>query len=267
MKDDMSGRSWARGGFIASMIISLVGNVAHTYLLDSTVSLWLRVPGALIWPGLLFVGIEVIIRIKWQRRVMHGLARTTLLFAAVPAAITSYEHLHALLLLMGERPFVAGIGPLAVDGTMIGCTLALLFTRPVEALPDVNLDDIIARWNVEPAPVIETWKWEPSDADLRWAGEMLKPEPKQIEKVKKVLGETMEGTREKVAALCLIQGEKVSDVAARTGIGQSTLYRYSAAIRHLSENPDQELPETIKLRDEVVQFIRDELKTREKENA
>lgn len=265
MNGDMNGRRWARGFLIISLIVSLVGNVAHTWLADSDISLWLRVPGAVLWPILTFGAIEIVIRVSWETRRTHTFARATVLSVSIPAVVTSYEHLHSLLVMMGENVFIAIIGPLSIDGMMIGCTLTLLFTRPVGALP--NVDEIIARWNVEPAPVVETWTWEPSDADLRWAEEMLKPEP-EVKKRKSLdeLGAN-DNVKERVAALCLIRDESVSDVAAKTGIGQSTLYRYKKAVLLLVANPDQAVPTDLRIREDVVQFIRDELKTRERENA
>lgn len=271
MPDSLNGRRWARGFLIFSLIVSLVGNVAHTWLADSVISLGLRVPSALLWPILTFGAIEIVIRVAWQSLWTHALARATVLTVSIPAAVTSYEHLHALLVMMGENRFISTIGPLAIDGMMIGCTLTLLFTREMRAFPsvdlDINVDDVITRWNVEPAPVVETWQWEPSTADLRWAEEMMKPEPETKKRANlRDLGAT-ERTRELVSALCLIQGEDVKKVSEKTGLATSTLYRYKKAVSLLGASPDQPLPEDLRIPSDVVQFIRDELKTRSEENA
>lgn len=137
MSDNRNGRRWARGVLTVALLVSLVGNVAHTYLADSVISLWLRVPGAIVWPAFTFFGIEIVVRMIWERRWTHSIARNMVLGPAVPAAIVSYEHLHWMLTAMGERAFIAAIGPLVIDGMMIGCTMVLLFTRN---LPQVTID-------------------------------------------------------------------------------------------------------------------------------
>lgn len=142
MNDNTSGRRWARFWLITSLLISVIGNVAHTALAESAISLWLRVPGAVVWPLFTFAAIEIVVRIVWRTTNSHRFARFTLLWVTVPAAVTSYEHLHSLLEMMGENDFIAIIGPLAIDGLMIGCTLTLLFTRTTESL---NVDAEISR--------------------------------------------------------------------------------------------------------------------------
>lgn len=129
MQDNVSGRRWAYGTLTGSLFASIVGNVAHTVLAQSSVSLALRVPFAVFWPLATFFAIEVLVRVIWEPRASHRLARFALATPAIPAAVTSYQHLHALLLLSGENVFISWIGPAAIDGLMIGCTLTLLFTR------------------------------------------------------------------------------------------------------------------------------------------
>lgn len=145
MNDNRNGRRWARGVLAIALLVSLVGNVAHTYLADSEISLWLRVPGAIVWPAFTFFGIEIVVRMIWERRWTHSVARNMVLGPAVPAAIVSYEHLHWMLTAMGERAFIAAIGPLVIDGMMIGCTMVLLFTRNLPTLGLMNVDDAEAR--------------------------------------------------------------------------------------------------------------------------
>lgn len=127
--ENVDGRLWARWALSLSLAVSVVGNVTHTVLTDSVVSLGLRIPGAVIWPVFVFLGIEILVRVVWQRTVAHRFARLMILWPVVPAAITSYDHLRSLLAMMAERPFIAIIGPGAIDGMMIGCTLVLLLTR------------------------------------------------------------------------------------------------------------------------------------------
>ncbi len=59
--DNSSGRRVARFTLIATLVISVIANVAHAVLAASEISLWLRVPAASIWPVLSFLAIEVIV--------------------------------------------------------------------------------------------------------------------------------------------------------------------------------------------------------------
>lgn len=173
MTDNSNGRKWARFWLVTALVVSVVANVTHTVLADSAISLWLRVPGAVVWPVFTFAGIEILARVIWQRRATHSFARAVLLAAAVPAAITSYEHQYNLLGLMGEGPVIQVIGPLAIDGLMIGCTLTLLFTRtataPVQELPqqlleqpteisDADAEELLERWSAQLATPATTWQ-------------------------------------------------------------------------------------------------------------
>lgn len=146
MDENKNGRQWARTFLLIALGVSVVGNVTHTWLADSTISLALRIPNAIIWPVFTWGAIEIVVRVIWQKRGTHVLARTAVLFPAVPAAITSYEHLFNLQGMMGERTMIQWIAPAAIDGLMIGCTLTLLFTRrTVEQIAPVveKLDEAI----------------------------------------------------------------------------------------------------------------------------
>lgn len=151
--DNSNGRRWARFTLVVTLFVSVVANITHAALADSVITLWLRVPGASIWPLLSFLAIEIIVRVQWERRWAHGLARAFILGPAIPAVIVSYEHQERLLRMMGESGIVSAIGPLAIDGLMIGCTLALLFTRPAivaESAPVAELAPV-----AEPTPAVE----------------------------------------------------------------------------------------------------------------
>lgn len=144
MQDNVSGRRWAYGTLTGSLFASIVGNVAHTVLAQSSVSLALRVPFAVFWPLATFFAIEVLVRVIWEPRASHRLARFALATPAIPAAVTSYQHLHALLLLSGENVFISWIGPAAIDGLMIGCTLTLLFTRAARGVVEAPVSASVA---------------------------------------------------------------------------------------------------------------------------
>jgi len=160
MIDNKNGRKWARFWLVIALLVSTIANVTHAVLATSDISLWLRVPGAVVWPLFTFAGIEILVRMIWEKRTPHTATQWVLMSAAIPAAITSYEHQYTLLGMMGERWIIQCIGPIAIDGLMIGCTMALLFTRAIpappasEPTPDVDVDAVLAKWEIEDtAPV------------------------------------------------------------------------------------------------------------------
>jgi hypothetical protein len=124
------GHGWAYFGVLVGLAASITGNVAHTVLADSTISLQLRVPLAVLWPVMLLIGIEVLTRVDWTRNWRHWFARLLLVGpVALVSAFVSYLHLFHLMGMAGETELAQYAGPLAVDGTLFGCTVALLVTR------------------------------------------------------------------------------------------------------------------------------------------
>ena len=124
------GHGWAYFGVLVGLAASITGNVAHTYLADSDISLQLRVPLAVLWPVMLLIGIEVLTRVDWTKNWRHWFARLLLVGpVALVSAFVSYLHLFHLMGLAGETELAQYAGPLAVDGTLFGCTVALLVTR------------------------------------------------------------------------------------------------------------------------------------------
>lgn len=229
MTDNVNGRRWARGFLILALAVSVVGNVAHTVLADSAISLWLRVPGAVVWPVFLFGAIEVLVRITWQRRAAHSFARVFLLAVSIPAAITSYEHLYGLLKMMGESAWIAVIGPAAIDGMMIGCTMVLLLTRHT-----LNVDAEIER--------LERLLAEQDfAADVRKAEEMsvdiaapVSPAPAGVRKVRG------DWDARRVSELA-VDGEKASFISAKEGVSQATASRFTRVAKMLKANPAAEI--------------------------
>jgi hypothetical protein len=125
-----SGHGWAYLGVVLGLMASVAGNIASTVLTESVVSLWLRVPLAALWTVFLGIGIEVLTRIEWERNWRHWGARAILIGPmSLVAGFMSYLHLHHLMVLSGEPGAAQAVGPLAVDGTLFGCTVALLVTR------------------------------------------------------------------------------------------------------------------------------------------
>lgn len=215
--DNEGGRSVARVTLIITLLLSVIANITHACLADSEISLWLRVPGAAVWPVLSFLAIEVIVRITWARSAAHYLARTFILGPAIPAVIVSYEHQQRLLAMMGERPLVQNIGPLAIDGLMIGCTLALLFTRPI---PKTIASEVVTPLEIEtPLP------WE------------VEPDPEATpESVKAPARERGQGDVRKAVA-ALQDGSDTAEAARVGGISLPTARRYASVVRTLRLDP------------------------------
>lgn len=251
MSDNTNGRRWARFGLIASLAISVVGNVAHTVLADSEISLWLRVPGAVVWPLFAFAAIEILVRVIWRSNVSHRFARFMLVMPAVPAAITSYEHLHSLLGTMSENRFIAVIGPLAIDGLMIGCTLTLLFTRNVQnAQPElvpINLDDIEARLEAvlaeqQHADALALNDWTMAELD----SVPVSPAPIGTRKARSTWDAS-------VVIPQVIDGAKFADI----DVPQATYYRLKKVASILKADPRADIdPKTEKVSPEHIEAMR-----------
>lgn len=211
--DNESGRRVARFTLIATLIMSVVANVAHAVLADSAITLWLRVPAAAVWPVLSFLAIEVIVKIVWRSTITHYLARVFILGPAVPAIIVSYEHQSKLLVLMGDKGIVSLIGPVAIDGLMIGCTLALLFTRATPAL-------------IAPAAPVEIEAYLPEVHELEPT-----PAVERAPRPVKVSGSL------DAAIEALQSGQDAASAAKASGMSVQAVRRYAAIIRTLTADP------------------------------
>lgn len=253
MIDNSDGRRWARAFLFIALFVSMVGNVTHTVLADSSISLWLRVPGAILWPAFTFGGIEIIVRMIWERRWTHSFARNMVLFPAVPAAIISYEHLYSLLLMMGEKRFIAFIGPLAIDGMMVGCTMALLFTRKVsEQLSGATVFVLQYPAPIGPMPA-------PIPASREWSTEELieapvSPAPVSTERAARA--PRSEWNARAVAEMA-IDGAKAREIHEKIGVPMSTAGRFAKVARTLRANPQAEIAPAEKVHPEHIRIMRE----------
>lgn len=229
-KVEIEGRSVTRFTLIVTLLISVIANITHAVRADSDVTLWLRVPGAAVWPLLSFLAIEIIVRVQWQSVFSHYLARTFVLGPAIPAVIVSYEHQSSLLTMMGENALVSTIGPLAIDGLMIGCTLALLFTRASES--------------DEPAPVI-------ADAELP-----VEPVSALVEPVLRTRALAAPDALSR-AVKALQDGQSTADAAEVSGLSAPTVRRYAAVVRTLRRDANAPIDaRKLSVRADVVDEIR-----------
>jgi hypothetical protein len=79
------------------------------------------------WPLALLISLEVIARVSWPRGRWWAATRYGgLTTVAVIAAVVSYLHMSALLTFYGEDWLTVVIGPLAPDGLLVVCSVALL---------------------------------------------------------------------------------------------------------------------------------------------
>lgn len=125
----LSGRRIAYVTMLAMLSLSIAGNVSHTYHLDPTPGIRSLVY-AVAWPVMVWLGVELFVRVPWQAKASHHLVRWVgILLVAAIAALVSYRHLRGLLKADSEEWTVYTFGPLAVDGLMLMATLALLLTR------------------------------------------------------------------------------------------------------------------------------------------
>lgn len=109
-------------GTLLGLGASTSANVLHA--LETGKGGTAAVVGAAFWPLALLASTETLTRKRWPSRVRPYAVAAVALVALV-TAIVSYGHLHALLLSWGAGELEARIGPLAVDGLMMVCSLAL----------------------------------------------------------------------------------------------------------------------------------------------
>lgn len=134
-----NGMKWARFGLVAGVVASVAGNVANACLTESSVSVLLRVPMAVVWPMFLFIAVEVLVRNRAVRGWLARIGQAGLLTITVPTAITSFVNLHALMIKAGEPGIATTAGPVAIDGLMLGCTIMMLAARVVSVdTPDMT---------------------------------------------------------------------------------------------------------------------------------
>lgn len=226
MQTNTSGKRWARAGLIFGAALSVLGNVAHTVLATSPVSLWLRIPFAVVWPVALFVGIEVLVRVDWRRKMIDLLGRLLLVVpVSVVAAVVSYLHLHSLMILAAEDDFSALVGPLAIDGLMLGSTVALLAIRAASLAAPADVPRLLD----EPLPIsdqeLEAIERDWNTAELDIAAPPAERKPRAPK------------TATTDAVAFLLDGLTVKEAAEKSGVGRSTVQRYGTVLRTLLDNP------------------------------
>lgn len=275
------GRGVSYFGLLLGLAISVTGNVASTLLTETAVSAWLRVPMAITWPVMTWVAIEVLTRTIWSRTFSHVATRVFLAGpVALVAAFVSYLHLHHLMEMAGEPGLAQAVGPLAIDGTLFGCTVALLVTRAqeratgqeakrqtlaqrvagVKALAaDVKYAFTAPATPVDPEPGLEL---APAMSEVPLGPEVPPlvdpaPEPRRVPAPRSPRTPALRGSwNVEKAVQLLMDGEKVPDVAATVGVGAKSIQRAARALTLLRQDPSAEVPADWKVPAEVAQVIR-----------
>jgi DNA-binding CsgD family transcriptional regulator len=130
------GRGWAYAGTVLGAVTSVAANIADAYVAPKTWhptqpgQAWSpdlgAVLGSVFWPLALLVASETLARKRWAGPRSRAVGAAAVLLVALVAAVISYQHLHGLLQHYQETDLSAALGPLAVDGLMIVCSLALV---------------------------------------------------------------------------------------------------------------------------------------------
>lgn len=244
MADNASGRRWSRFALGFGAVMSIMGNETHTLLTPGQVGTPIRIVLAFIWPAGLFVAVEVLVRVNWRRKVIDYAGRVIMMgFVSIVTAVVSYNHLHGLMQMADPGDWVSAmIGPCAIDGLMIGGTVALLAIR-ARSLEEEEL------------PEEEISVSQPVDPDFRaWTEELTTASPAAAEVKPRSPRARWDARR--VCELA-VSGMKAGPASSETGIGQSTYARYLAAARVLQDDPRAAIEPSRKVPADHVAIIRE----------
>jgi hypothetical protein len=243
-----SGRDWAHAGLIGTLLVSTGANVAHVLLAVSDLHWALRLPNGVFWPVVTFVAIEVVVRMVWPGKWMDILARVIMFGSMIPTVFVSYGHQYHLLGLMGESDFLKMVGPIGIDGFMVGFTMTLLATsariteRHAEAATLAT--PVLAEAEIpEPAPI---------EIPAPVAPPAL-PEPEPVRgAVRRAAGDLGK------AIQLLMDGQDTKSVAVISGVAPATVRSYAALVRTLREDPHAQVPPSVagRVKREVVDEVR-----------
>jgi hypothetical protein len=109
-------------GTLLGLTASTGANVLHAIDMDKGGTA--AIVGAAFWPLALLASTETLTRTQWPGRVRPWAVGSVVLVAVV-TAVVSYGHLRDLMDTWGAGPVERTIAPLAVDGLMTVCSLAL----------------------------------------------------------------------------------------------------------------------------------------------
>ncbi|MCP9621595.1 hypothetical protein FOH10_29530 [Nocardia otitidiscaviarum] len=155
------GRTVAWLGFGFGAVLSVMANWLYTWLpADTQPDGWSPgiAPqiGSAVWPIVLMLSVEVLLRVRWLPGLWWKLARYAGAgTVALGSAIISYGHVYHVLLSWGYDSVGARVGPLAIDGFMVICGFALL-SESTPAQPDPDPADTAGDTRDTTSAVVDT---------------------------------------------------------------------------------------------------------------
>ncbi len=235
-----SGQGWARAAVAVGAVLSVAGNATETVLTDSPVHLAIRIVIATFLPVIVFIAVEVFVRVAWRTMWLDRFGRgVLLLFPALGAAYVSFGHLYSLSRLSGSDEIAASANALAIDGLMIGGTVALLAIRAAR-LAETEQPRLLAPEEAA----------EPTPTDLAEITEKFTRATTGNGKLERfVTPVSPAGPRaprsakaeQEKAVRMLLDGATVEEAAAASGVSTATLRLYSKAQRLLLADPTAEI--------------------------
>lgn len=259
-----SGQGWARSAVAIGAALSVSGNITHTVLTDSSVHLAIRIVQAAFLPVILFFAVEVFVRVAWRRRaVLDFVGRAMLLlFPGFGAGYVSYFHLRDLAVLSGEDRIGSIAGPLAIDGLMIGGTVALLAIRAArlaEQLPigsDPKPSYVVGQ---DGETVVTEAEYIANNAASDEAPALAAMHERVMQR-RSARGQTDPALRDAVLALLDERSPlSMKDAAEKHGVARSTLGRYGTLRTLFRNEPQADVPPALagKVRTDLVAIVRD----------
>jgi len=262
-----SGQGWARGAVTIGAVLSVSGNITHTVLTDSVVHLAIRIVQSAFLPVILFVAVEVFVRVAWRRGWLDFIGRTMLiLLPGFGAGYVSFFHLRDLAILSDGDKIGSIVGPLAIDGLMIGGAVALLAIRAARLMQEI------------PAAEPEAQAEKPKQWVVGADGESVIPAGKvtaatvpgfvpddfgpPLEQATPAAARRPRATSEELekAVRMLIERTEPADVVATTGLSLATVRLYAKAIQILRNNPQTEIGPKLQgraIKADMIAIIRD----------
>lgn len=267
LDDPESGITFSRIGLAAGVVVSVAGNVANTIYLTNHADVAWRIPGAVVWPPFLFLGIEIMVRNRHRKAFTGYLARLLLMLVSVATFITSYVNLHAFMVKTDE-PFLATYaGPVGIDGLMLGSTLMLLaasmkagvlptaglqYAKPIGPMPALNAHAIAAE--------VADLSLAEADREFTLAAMMA---PATVQDVAPISAPPARARTPRVqwdmaqVVELAVDNAKNSDAKAATGMGESTFGRYKTVAALLRANGNAQIdPAKARVSPEHIEMIR-----------
>lgn len=260
-----NGQGWARAAVAVGAVLSIAGNATETVLTTSPVSLAIRITIAIFLPVIVFIAVEVFVRVAWRRTTLDFIGRAMLItLPSFGAAYVSFGHLFSLSRLSGADEIAASANALAIDGLMVGGTVALLAIRaarlaeiepePATAAPALSAAEVSA---IAVEPVLSETERLTQHATLAEIGNTdLTPREPLVQKKLSRLRPVAEDKQE--AIRLLLAGTSVADVCEKLNMSRATVGKYNTQInKQRAAGPDTDVPPIAGVGIDLMLIIRD----------